>query len=174
MADAGASAPSDQAPSSSGPAAATADLLRLEVTAGPCSGVVFTRPGDLVTVGRTSKSKVHIKDAAVSEKHATLAWERARWVLRDVGSSNGTAVNGKRVQEGEAVVLKDGDVVLFGTDSEVKVQVSRAVDEAVTVEQDLRAECKRWVQRLTAQGEQMANSLHRQWHQAKATLLAAE
>ena len=76
------------------------DVLRLEVTAGPSAGAVFARPGELLTVGRTSKSKVHIKDAAVSEKHAALAWEGGRWVLRDVGSSNGTAVNGKRVQEG--------------------------------------------------------------------------
>ncbi len=76
------------------------DVLRLEVIAGPSAGAVFARPGELLNVGRTSKSKVHVKDAAVSEKHAVLAWEGGRWVLRDVGSSNGTAVNGKRVLEG--------------------------------------------------------------------------
>ena len=86
--------------SSGPPVAAPVDVLRLEVTAGPSVGAVFARPGELLTVGRTSKSKVHIKDAAVSEKHAVLAWEGGRWVLRDVGSSNGTAVNGKRVVEG--------------------------------------------------------------------------
>ena len=82
------------------PTVAPVDVLRLEVTAGPCAGAVFARPGELLTVGRTSKSKVHIKDAAVSEKHAALAWEGGRWVLRDVGSSNGTAVNGRRMREG--------------------------------------------------------------------------
>lgn len=76
------------------------NVLQLEATAGPCTGAVFSRPGELLTVGRTSKSKVHIKDAAVSEKHAQLAWDGGEWLLRDVGSSNGTAVNGRRIQEG--------------------------------------------------------------------------
>ena len=44
-----------------------------------------------------------IKDPAVSEKHAEFSWEGTAWTLRDLGSSNGTAVNGCRLQgEGAA------------------------------------------------------------------------
>jgi len=83
-------------------------VLHLEAIAGPCAGAVLTRPGELLTVGRTSKSKVHIRDAAVSERHAQLAWEGGRWLLRDVGSSNGTAVNGRQVAEGAPLPAPPG------------------------------------------------------------------
>jgi pSer/pThr/pTyr-binding forkhead associated (FHA) protein len=51
-------------------------------------------------VGRTRTSKLHIKDPAVSERHAVLRWEQGRWTVTDTGSSNGTAVNGRKLQEG--------------------------------------------------------------------------
>lgn len=40
---------------------------------------------------------MHIKDAAVSEKHGILKWSEEGWVLTDCGSSNGTLVNGERL-----------------------------------------------------------------------------
>lgn len=44
-------------------------------------------------------SKMHIKgDPAVSERHAVIAWAADGWTLNDVGSSNGTLVNGERLE----------------------------------------------------------------------------
>ena len=68
--------------------------LRLECFEGPCKGTSFSRAEHLQTVGRTRTSKIWIKDPAVSEKHAELEWAGGVWILRDVGSSNGTRVNG--------------------------------------------------------------------------------
>ena len=51
-------------------------------------------------MGRTRKSTLHIKDPAVSEWHAEVRWELGSWMLTDVGSSNGTEVNGARLEEG--------------------------------------------------------------------------
>lgn len=75
--------------------------LTLEVTAGPCEGTSYSKSGTILTVGRTRASKVHIKDPAVSEKHAEFRWEGSQWTLTDVGSSNGTAINGKKLTEGK-------------------------------------------------------------------------
>ena len=73
------------------------DLLRLTITGGPAQGQIIDHPPRLttmLTVGRTKASRVHIKDPAVSEKHGEFRWNGAGWVLRDLGSSNGTKVNG--------------------------------------------------------------------------------
>ena len=44
-------------------------------------------------------SKLHIKgDPAVSERHGAIAWTAEGWTLTDVGSSNGTLVNGERLE----------------------------------------------------------------------------
>jgi pSer/pThr/pTyr-binding forkhead associated (FHA) protein len=44
-------------------------------------------------------SKMHIKgDPAVSERHGVITWTVEGWTLTDVGSSNGTLVNGERLE----------------------------------------------------------------------------
>lgn len=53
-------------------------------------------------------SKMHIKgDPAVSERHAVIAWAPDGWTLADVGSSNGTLVNGERLEaDGGQLILE--------------------------------------------------------------------
>jgi pSer/pThr/pTyr-binding forkhead associated (FHA) protein len=53
-----------------------------------------------------------IDDRTVSRHHATIRHEGAFWVLVDLGSTNGTRVNGKRI-DGRAVI-KPGDEIGFG------------------------------------------------------------
>lgn len=74
------------------------DLLELQAVAGPCDGQDLSTAGQVLSVGRTKLSKIHIKDPAVSEKHAEFSWSGSGWMLRDLGSSNGTAVNGTKLQ----------------------------------------------------------------------------
>ena len=52
-----------------------------------------------------------LSDDTVSRRHAELFLDGGRWILRDLGSSNGTWVNGRRVVEAE---VRTGDVVHFG------------------------------------------------------------
>ena len=92
--------PNVQAPATG---AGAQDVLSLEAISGPCEGTVYSKAGDVLSVGRTRASKLHIKDAAVSERHAEVRWETDRWTLTDVGSSNGTAVNGQALIEGTMI-----------------------------------------------------------------------
>ncbi|CAK0784000.1 hypothetical protein CVIRNUC_007203 [Coccomyxa viridis] len=147
--------------------------LELEAVSGPCKGSAFTKSGTVLTVGRTKAGDIHIKDSAVSERHAELRWQESKWTLTDVGSSNGTVLNGRKLLEGEPADLKHGDVVLFGSDSQVKVSLTPFSDESTTVEQHLRLECEMLMQRVRAQAEQHANELLNQWSSAKKALLAA-
>ncbi|MBI2757403.1 MAG: FHA domain-containing protein [Chloroflexi bacterium] len=79
---------------------------------GPTPGATFSLEGDQLVIGRDSSSGVAINDAEVSRKHARLTFQGGKYVLEDLGSTNGTFVNGQRLAS--PVVLKSGDVVSFG------------------------------------------------------------
>jgi len=79
---------------------------------GPTPGVTFPLEGDQLTIGRDSSNGVAINDAEVSRKHSRLSFQGGKYVLEDLGSTNGTFVNGQRLS-GPAV-LKPGDVVSLG------------------------------------------------------------
>jgi pSer/pThr/pTyr-binding forkhead associated (FHA) protein/uncharacterized RDD family membrane protein YckC len=64
------------------------------------------------TIGRSRTSEIMLEDASVSRNHALLAVEGERITIQDLSSSNGTFVNGRRL-EGE-VELRAGDVVTVG------------------------------------------------------------
>src|SRR5689334_8297698 len=64
-----------------------------------------------VVVGRAPTSDFPIIDPTISRRHAQILRQDDRILVRDLGSSNGTYVNGERV---ESVELKTGDIVTFG------------------------------------------------------------
>jgi sigma-B regulation protein RsbU (phosphoserine phosphatase) len=65
-----------------------------------------------VEVGRAALIDVELTDPSVSRRHALFAFRVGTWILTDLGSQNGTAVNGKRLREPTA--LRDGDEIRFG------------------------------------------------------------
>jgi predicted component of type VI protein secretion system len=68
--------------------------------------------GDQLTIGRDSTNEIVINDAEVSRRHARLTFQGGKYVLEDLGSTNGTFVNGQRLAGPR--VLKAGEVVSFG------------------------------------------------------------
>lgn len=60
-------------------------------------------------------NNVCVKDPSVSQKHAELVWSGAAWQLTDLGSSNGTFVNGKELQEGGAFWVESAGGALWCT-----------------------------------------------------------
>jgi pSer/pThr/pTyr-binding forkhead associated (FHA) protein len=68
---------------------------------------------DGATLGRSRQSDVMVDDANVSRAHAEVRPHGASWVLTDLGSTNGTRLNGRRV--GQPEVLKPGDEIELGT-----------------------------------------------------------
>jgi pSer/pThr/pTyr-binding forkhead associated (FHA) protein len=67
--------------------------------------------GACVLIGRSSSCQIVLGDDTVSRRHAELRFEDGRWLLRDLGSSNGTYVNGRWVAEAE---VRPGDVIHLG------------------------------------------------------------
>ncbi|MFJ6616359.1 FHA domain-containing protein [Kitasatospora sp. NPDC091335] len=65
-----------------------------------------------LTIGRLPGSGLRLHDASVSRHHAELRHEAGGWMLYDLGSTNGTHVNGRRIAGG--VRVQPGDQVRFG------------------------------------------------------------
>jgi pSer/pThr/pTyr-binding forkhead associated (FHA) protein len=95
---------------------ATVDALRpgtalLVVLRGPNTGARFLLDSDEVSSGRHPDSDIFLDDVTVSRKHATFRREGDDFLVRDVGSLNGTYVNRTRIDE---AILKTGDEVQIG------------------------------------------------------------
>jgi len=63
------------------------------------------------TIGRGLSNDIILEDTRVSRHHAQLRYRARRFWITDLGSTNGTFVNGERVSE---TALRDGDVVSLG------------------------------------------------------------
>jgi pSer/pThr/pTyr-binding forkhead associated (FHA) protein len=93
-----------------GLAQTNAQLLILDDDGTPSEAISITRAP--VVVGRLSTNDVVVSDPNVSRRHAEITRNRGRWAIVDLGSTNGTTVNGKVVKEHN---LRDGDRLGFGT-----------------------------------------------------------
>jgi eukaryotic-like serine/threonine-protein kinase len=103
----------------------------LEVTTGPHVGTVyhFDRH-DTFVVGRSSQAQFSVPDDGfLSRHHFLIEFNPPACCLRDLGSTNGTKVNGLRV---ETVRLRDGDQISAGGSSFV-IHVEESSSEAVKV-----------------------------------------
>lgn len=83
----------------------------LVVQRGMGEGASYLLVGDIVTAGREPDSDLFLDDVTVSRRHAELRRSAQGWLLRDVGSLNGTYVNRHRIEEAE---LAAGDEVQIG------------------------------------------------------------
>lgn len=99
----------DVSPEADGQSAGVAFLV---VTAGHRAGTRFPVDGDRATVGRHPDSDVFLDDITVSRRHVELSATQTGYTLNDVGSLNGTYVNGQRI-DGE-VMLTNGDELQVG------------------------------------------------------------
>jgi pSer/pThr/pTyr-binding forkhead associated (FHA) protein len=71
----------------------------------------FPLPSSVTVIGRRSNCDLYIPLTSVSRKHCQLNCREGTLKIRDLGSRNGTYVNGKRVDEAE---IKAGDYVTVG------------------------------------------------------------
>ncbi len=82
----------------------------LQVLAGPSAGARFALSGT-TTIGRLPECDVTLDDPSVSRRHARVLRKGDRWMVSDLGSTNGVRVNGDQVSEAE---LRDGDHLDLG------------------------------------------------------------
>lgn len=95
---------------------ATIEALRpgtalLLVLRGPNTGARFLLDAPVTTTGRHPDSDIFLDDVTVSRKHAVFQADGESFVVRDVGSLNGTYVNRERI---DSMLLRPGDEVQIG------------------------------------------------------------
>lgn len=83
----------------------------LVVKRGPNAGSRFALEADVTRAGRHPESDIFLDDITVSRRHAEFASQGAGFVVRDVGSLNGTYLNRERIEQAE---LSSGDEVQIG------------------------------------------------------------
>lgn len=88
-------------------------MSTLRVRKGAQSGIVFAvsishKP---TVLGREGHAHIGLGDARASRKHAQLWLEAGQWILEDLKSSNGTFLDGARI---ERAVLEDGSTIQIG------------------------------------------------------------
>jgi transcriptional regulator with GAF, ATPase, and Fis domain/pSer/pThr/pTyr-binding forkhead associated (FHA) protein len=71
--------------------------------------------GQRYTLGRAPTNRIVVKDERCSREHAEIYFADHRWHLRDLGSTNGTRLNGDRVEQ-ESTLAAGDEIHLAGTD----------------------------------------------------------
>jgi pSer/pThr/pTyr-binding forkhead associated (FHA) protein len=70
-------------------------------------------------IGRSATCGLRIQDPHLSAQHAALRWGGSRWELKDLGSRNGTFLNGARLEGGKAHAVVRGAELAFGSEGEI-------------------------------------------------------
>jgi pSer/pThr/pTyr-binding forkhead associated (FHA) protein len=84
----------------------------LVMQGGPSAGKVYPLEGDEIFIGRKPGNTIQIDSPGVSRTHARLIFLHNQYLLEDLGSSNGTYLNGEQIVS--AGLLKNGDIISLG------------------------------------------------------------
>jgi len=84
----------------------------IAITAGPRKGAQFTIQGEKMLIGREPPVDLIVEDKAASRRHAQVYRKGGKWYLKDLGSTNGTYLDGP-LRSAERI-LWDGDVFKIG------------------------------------------------------------
>jgi diguanylate cyclase (GGDEF)-like protein len=103
------------------------DRAYLIVLAGAEVGKMYKLNEGDTMLGRSHRADVRIDDDSISRLHAKVTLAGSDIVIEDLGSSNGTLVNGERVARG---ALKDGDKIRLGETTILKFTFHDRLDES--------------------------------------------
>ena len=104
-----------------------------------------------ITIGRLADNALQIDDSSVSSRHAEIELEADAFHLHDLGSTNGTFVNGEQVTD---AVLRHGDEVRFGVVETVFNGEEAAPDQPLPASTSVASEAAK----ISARPEQFVNS----------------
>ena len=104
---------------------------QLVMHSGPTPGKTFALDGDVLTIGREASNQIAINDAEISRKHSQLVLQGGKYVLTDLGSTNGTFVNGQRLTGQH--VLQPGEVISLGEQISLLFETITIVDPNATM-----------------------------------------
>ena len=104
---------------------------QLVIHSGPMAGKVFLLEKNETFIGRDLSNDIVINDPEVSRRHARVYLQGGNYVIEDLGSTNGTTVNGQRLMGPH--VLRPGELVVLGEHVNLLFEASAPEEEATVV-----------------------------------------
>ena len=98
----------------------------LVVLAGTNLGEMYKIEGPESVVGRAMSAQLRLNDDGISRRHCRVLSIGGRVIIEDLGSANGTSVNGEMIQHQE---LKEGDKIRLGANTMLKFTYQDKLDE---------------------------------------------
>src|SRR5437762_5308239 len=107
----------------------------LQILSGPMTGRLYTLDREGTIIGRNPECEVVLQPKSVSRRHASILRKNDVFLLKDLGSTRGTFVNGQKLTQ--PVVLQDGHTIQTGevllSFSSRVVQIQEGDEEQSTV-----------------------------------------
>lgn len=111
---------------------------RLILLTGASAGTEYPLEKTELQLGRDLSNDIVVNDAEVSRRHARLVLQGDGYVLEDLGSTNGTFIQGQRLNA--PVVLRPGETITIGEQVKLKYEVLTSDQNATVVVQRRGAE----------------------------------
>ncbi len=97
-----------------------ASEARLIIRSGSSTQEEYHLAADRITIGREAFNEIVLHDPEVSRRHVQIEFQSGRYVIEDLGSTNGTFVNGRRINL--PTPLNNGDVIEMGESMQIIFQ----------------------------------------------------
>ena len=104
----------------------SAYLIVISARSAAVMGRMFKIDRPEVTLGRSVEATFQVEDDGISRKHVKVVQDPVGYSLVDLGSTNGTYLNGSRVSVSD---LKDGDKIQIGTNTVLKFSLTDELEE---------------------------------------------
>lgn len=111
---------------------------RLVLKSGSNAEQVFPLDLPELLIGRDPTSQIPIPDSEVSRRHARLFTQGVNYVLEDLGSTNGTSVNGQRLVG--PYILQPGEIITLGENTHLLFDQYVVDPDATVAAQPIRTE----------------------------------
>ncbi len=102
--------------------------VRLIILNGPNPYTEFPVTANPFLVGRKGDCQLKLESQSISRHHCELKLKSAGMTVKDLGSTAGTLLNGKKLPQGQRVVMHDGDILQVGK-YQFKVAISKQADK---------------------------------------------
>ncbi|XVF38385.1 hypothetical protein REPUB_Repub20aG0096900 [Reevesia pubescens] len=114
--------------------------ISLVMVQGPRRGeTIGFQPGSTIRIGRVMRgNNVPIKDDGISSKHLTIESGSGKWILRDLGSSNGTTLNSNTLPAETPFDLHDGDTLKLGETTSILIKIEGGREPVAVVMESRR------------------------------------
>lgn len=89
--------------------------FQLTTRKGPQPGKNFPLVAEKIIIGRDPMSDISLNDPEVSRQHVQLVRTDSGYTLEDLGSTNGTFIDGEQVEAGEVHPLRNGQIISMGS-----------------------------------------------------------